>query len=101
MRWRRRATGRRSHHGHRYSSRERRCVVWTSALLDCGDLDREDARAAKSCLSFENGVCQITSVTSQFCRVTFREVTVLADLIRSLIEEIAAQRHNISTRVDV
>jgi hypothetical protein len=43
-----------------------------------------------------NHVCDVT-----ICRVTFREVTVLADLIRSLIEENAAQRHNISARVDV
>jgi hypothetical protein len=73
--------------------------------LDCGDFDREDARAAKSGLSLKmafaksrppNHVCDVT-----ICRVTFREVTVLADLIRSLIEENAAQRHNISTRVDV
>jgi hypothetical protein len=73
--------------------------------LDCGDFDREDARAAKPGLSFENGVCQIAfakfvcDVT--ICRVTFLEVTVLADLIRSLIEENAAQRHDIGTRVDV
>jgi hypothetical protein len=43
-----------------------------------------------------NYVCDVT-----ICRVTFLEVTVLADLIPSLIEENAAQRHDISTRVDV
>jgi hypothetical protein len=43
-----------------------------------------------------NYVCDVT-----ICRVTFLEVTVLADLIPSLIEENAAQRHDIGTRVDV
>jgi len=60
--------------------------------LDGGDCDREDGWAAKSGLSFENGVCQIRSAkityaTVTICRVTFCEVTVLADLICSLIEE--------------
>jgi hypothetical protein len=78
--------------------------------LGLWDFDREDARAAKPGLSFANGVCQIASAKSRLpnhvcdvtiCRVTFLEVTVLADLIPSLIEENAAQRHDISTRVDV